>query len=67
MIPLDYKASSELRGKPIQFDCIMDFNLRFLLSEYLVSVPCLFSDILDGYRPMASAQMGQSVSLNIAL
>ena len=62
-----HKTSSELRGKPIQFDCIMGFNLRFLLPEYLLYVPCLFSDILDGYRPMASAQMGQSVSLNIAL
>ena len=44
-----HKASSRLCVKLIQFDFIMGFNLRLLLPEDVLCVPCLFSDVLDGY------------------
>ena len=44
-----HKARSRLCVKLIQFDFIMGFNLRFLLPEDVLCVPCLFSDVLDGY------------------
>ena len=46
-----HKASSRLCAKLIQFDFIMGFNLRFLklLPEDVLCVPCLLSDVLDGY------------------
>ena len=53
MYPLGHvsntQASSRLCAKLIQFDFIMGFNLRFLLPEDVLCVPCLFSDVLDGY------------------
>ena len=44
-----HKASSRLCAKLIQVDFIMGFNLRFLLPDDVLCVPCLFSDALDGY------------------